>query len=175
MATASQSTIGQSNSHSIHLTAELVHGEVKIRSDLKDTIGLPKDSGRHRFTFHLHDKTFPSMGVRFCTVAEGLLDIDESADCPPKNKGINTNQVNPSSVTSKDKMVAFTDKNNGPARTLSYALHFKCDDPAQKPMFDPEIRNGGGTTSMIGRTSAVVVALTVAAVAALIAVALWFK
>src|SRR5215210_4364227 len=138
MATQAQSTMVHSNSHAIQLTAELDDGEVRIVSDIKDSVRLKKDSGPHHFTFHLHDKTFPSMGVRFCTVAEGLLDVDESSDCPPKNKGINTDQVDPTSVSSQDKMAKFTDSNSGAERTLSYALHFKCDDPGPNPIFDPE-------------------------------------
>lgn len=174
MATQAQSTVGQSNPHSIQLTAELVHGEVKIDSDLKGAVHLGKNSGPHHFTFHLTDKTFPSMGVRFCTVAEGLLDIDESTDCPPKKKGINTDQVDASTVKSTNKMASFTDKNSGRERDLSYALHFKCDDPAQQPVFDPEIRNGGGTIPIISQSiSPAQVALAVAAVVALIAAVLW--
>lgn len=174
MATQSQSTTGHSNPHSIQLTAELVHGEVKIGSDLKGPVHLGKDTGPHQFTFHLHDKTFPSMGVRFCTVEEGVLDIDESTDCPPKNRGINTDQVDSKTVRSNDKMAAFTDSNSGRERTLSYALHFKCDDPAQDPIFDPEIRNGGGGEPIIDDgPSPALIALAVAAVVALIAAILW--
>ena len=176
MATQAQSTTAHSNPHSIQLTAELVDGEVRISSDLKDTVRLPRDSGRHRFTFHLTDKTFPSMGVRFCTVAEGVLDIDESTDCPPKQKGINTDQVDANSVISNANMCAFTDNNSGRERDLSYALHFKCDDPGQQPIFDPEIRNGGGTIPIISPSiNAVQIALGVAAVVVLIAAFLWMR
>lgn len=176
MATQAQSTAAHSNAHSIQLTAELVHGEVKISSDLTGKVNLGKDSGPHHFTFHLTDKTFPSMGVRFCTVSEGLLDIDESTNCPPKQKGINTDQVDASTVKSNDKTASFTDKNSGPARDLSYALHFKCDDPGQQPVFDPEIRNGGGTIPIISPgISAAQIALGVAAVVVLIAAFLWMR
>ncbi len=114
------------------------------------------------------------MGVRFCTVEEGLLDVDESTDCPPKERGINTDQVDPNTVMSNDKMAAFTDKNSGRERTLSYALHFRCDDPAQEPIFDPEIRNGGGTIPIIDDgLSFAQVALAAAAVVAVIAAILW--
>lgn len=125
----------------IHLEAVLRNGEVVIESDVKGPDDLPKGSGPHRFTFHLRDKTFPSMGVRFCTVAEGLLDIDESEDCPPA-RGIHTDQVDPQSVMSTDRTAAFTDKNSGAPRTLCYALNFRCDDQ-QRPQFDPTIINGG--------------------------------
>jgi hypothetical protein len=176
MATQAQSTAAHSNSHTIQLIAELVNGEVQIRSDLKGTVRLKKDTGPHDFTFHLQDKTFPSMGVRFCTVAEGLLDVDESSDCPPKKRGINTDQVDPQSVTSQDKKAGFTDSNSGPERSLSYALHFKCDDPAQNPIFDPEIRNGGGTAPVIGAgVSPVLIAAGVAAATMVVVYLLWFR
>ena len=130
------------NARNIHLEAVARNGIVKIESDVKGPDRLNAGSGPHRFTFHLRDKTFPSMGVRFCTVEEGLLDVDESEDCPPA-KGIQTDQVDPQSVMSTDKMAAFTDKNDGKGRTLSYALNFRCDDPSQEPQFDPIIINGG--------------------------------
>jgi len=141
MAKAQMKT-GQVNQRAIHLKAKLRDGEVKIESDQHGPERLEKGSGPHRFTFHLHDHTMPSMGVCFCTVEEGVLDVDEGEDCPPAT-GINTDQVDPQMVRSTDKMAAFTDENSGCPRTLSYALHFKCDDPHQKPTYDPIIINGG--------------------------------
>lgn len=133
------------NERNIHLEAVARNGIVKIESDVNGPDRLDNGSGPHRFTFHLRDKTFPSMGVRFCTVEEGLLDVDESEDCPPAT-GIHTDQVDPQSVMSTAKMAAFTDKNSGEPRTLSYALNFRCDDPSQQPKFDPIIINGGSSS-----------------------------
>ena len=132
---------GQGSTSAIHLTASLVNGRVEIQSRTSGNGRLGKGDPPHRFTFHLDDQT--NLNVRFCTVAEGVLDVDESQDCPPR-RGINTDQVDPQTVISTDKMAAFTDANSGPPRTLSYQLNFTCDDATKLPItYDPIIINGG--------------------------------
>jgi hypothetical protein len=115
------------------LTATLSGGQVVVSGD-KNRVKLPKDSGSRTFDFKLDDRT--EMNVRFSS-----LSADESDSCPPRS-GINTDQI--VNVGIGDKRASFTDLNSGDARTICYAWHFACDDPGQRPEFDPIVDNGGG-------------------------------
>ena len=121
---------------SIQLDAALVGGKVRVTGPT-GTINLPHNSGKHRFNFHLRDST--GLNVEFRT--PDWLDVDEGTDCPP-SAGINSDQIE--NADAQKTNAHFTDKNSGPPRDLCYALHFRCDDPRQHPVYDPVIRNGGG-------------------------------
>ena len=115
------------------LTAEMDGGKVVVTGD-KSLVRLAKKEPPRKFDFRLHDRT--GLNVRFSS-----LDAAESRNCPPPS-GINTDQI--IDVDIEDKKASFTDENSGPARSLCYAWIFECDDPAQRPSFDPVIENGGG-------------------------------
>lgn len=118
----------------IQLTATLAGSQVVVSGD-KTRVRLPKDSGPHSFDFKLEDRT--NLNVRFSS-----LSADESDTCPPSN-GIHTDQI--VDIGIGDKRASFTDVNSGDERTICYAWQFACDDPVQRPEFDPIIDNGGGT------------------------------
>lgn len=98
-------------------------------------IKLCKDSGPHKFMFHLKDPDH--IGLKFDT--RDVLWVDETTNCPPA-KGINTDQI--SDVQANANLATFVDENYGAMRKLSYALNVTSNKgPGQ---FDPIIENGGG-------------------------------
>jgi hypothetical protein len=122
----------------VELTAKLVGTTVAIEADGAGSGNLPHGSGPHRFTFKLTDET--KLNVKFRET--DWLWVDETTNCPPQ-QGINTDQID--HMVRTDRTAAFTDKNEGAGRTLSYALIFQCDDNAQVPKYDPIIINGGSS------------------------------
>lgn len=117
----------------LKLTARMNGPNVEVTGD-KAKVNLGHKAPARKFDFHLKDET--SLNVRFSSLA-----VQESEVCPPPG-GIDSDQIVDVEIDS-DK-ASFTDLNSGPARTLSYAWFFACDDPTQRPEFDPVILNGGG-------------------------------
>ena len=74
--------------------------------------------------------------------AEGAVEsAHEGEDCP--GAGVfDTDQI--VDVDIRDRNASFRDLNSNDPRTIAYSWFFSCDDPAQKPDFDPVIENGGG-------------------------------
>jgi hypothetical protein len=120
----------------VELTAKLVGTTVEIDGKGAGSAHLPKGSPPQRFTFKLTDET--KLHVKFRET--DWLWVDETTNCPPQ-QGINSDQID--NLVRTDITAGFTDRNDGPARNLSYALVFQCDDPSQEPMYDPIIINGG--------------------------------
>ena len=116
-----------------HLTAELdAAGKVVITGD-KGRVRLPNKSGPHKFKFQLTDDT----DLNVCFRGFGA----ELGETCPQSAGDNTGQVEDLEI--KDKKAEFTDKNAGKACTFGYTWFFSCDDPNQRPTFDPIVDNGG--------------------------------
>lgn len=110
-------------------------------------IDLPRNSGSHDMTFTLRDSS--GKGLRFKSTPEEAMWVRPGQQCPT-GKGNGANQITHGSVSQPDRLVLrVNDDNSGNRRNLQYALRF---DPEGND-FDPEIRNGGGTT--IISTSAV--------------------
>lgn len=116
-------------------------------------IDFPRNSGSHDMTFTLHDSS--GKGLRFKGTPEEAMWVRPGQNCPT-GKGNGANQVTFGSVSQPDRMVLkVNDDNSGNRRNLHYMLRF---DPEGND-FDPEIRNGGGTT--IVSTSAVTIGTAV--------------
>jgi hypothetical protein len=117
----------------LQLTARLDGDQVVIDGD-KGRVRLPPKAPAQVFQFHLNDTT--GRNVRFSS-----LSAHEGEDCP--GAGVfDTDQI--VDVDIRDRNASFRDLNSNDPRTIAYSWFFSCDDPAQKPDFDPVIENGGG-------------------------------
>ena len=117
----------------LKLTARMNGSDVEVTGD-KTKVNVPHKAPARKFTFQLDDET--TLNVRFSSLA-----FHETEACPAEGTMASDQIVD---VVIDDDKASFTDRNSGPARTLSYAWFFECDDPRQKPEFDPVILNGGG-------------------------------
>lgn len=99
----------------------------------KAPIDLPAKSGAHEIVFHL--LATEGLDIRFDP--NDPIWVEEGTNCPP-SPGIHTDQIKVDSCT--HNLLRILDRNDGPARTLTYQLNFVGADA--QPL-DPEIRNGG--------------------------------
>lgn len=138
-------------------------------------IDLPRGSGSHDMIFTLHDDS--GKGLKFKSAAEEAMWISSGNGCPT-GKGSGANQIQFGSVSQPDRMVLrVNDKNSGNRRNLHYMLRF---DPDPN-VFDPEIRNGGGTnfntsamiTTAGGAALGAVASLLLSPAATIQSLALW--
>lgn len=97
----------------------------------KARVDLPAKSGPHEIIVHL----VATQGLDIDFDTTDPIWVTESGQCPPPN-GVNSDQIIVASCTRN--LLRFVDKNDGPARTLTYQLNF-----TGAPALDPEIRNGG--------------------------------
>lgn len=117
----------------MQLTARLAGERVVIEGD-KGRTHLPHKAPARTFQFHLNDTT--GKNVRFSSLA-----VQENEDCPADGV-FSTNQID--EVRIGDQNASFRDLNKGDRCVLAYSWFFTCDDPEQRPDFDPVIENGGG-------------------------------
>jgi hypothetical protein len=117
----------------VQLTATLEGGRVVIDGD-KGRTRLPHKAPATTFQFHLNDTT--GMNVRFSS-----LSAQEIEDCPADGV-FETSQI--IDIGIGDRNASFKDVNKGDPCVLAYSWFFTCDDPEQRPAFDPIIENGGG-------------------------------
>ena len=117
----------------LKLTAKMNGLNVEVTGK-KDKVKIPHKAPAQKFEFELDDKT--DLNVRFSSLA-----FHEREACPSEGTKAGDQIID---VEIDDDEASFTDRNSGPARTLSYAWFFECDDPKQRPEFDPVIENGGG-------------------------------
>ena len=118
----------------LKLTAQMNGADVEVTGP-KAKVSLGHKAPARKFDFHLKDET--NLNVRFSSLA-----VQESDTCPSAGSGIASDQI--VDVEIDGDKASFTDLNSGRARTLSYVWFFECDDPRQRPEFDPVIQNGGG-------------------------------
>ena len=115
------------------LTARMNGTRVDIDGD-KGRVRLPPKAPARTFQFHVNDTT--GLNVRFNALA-----VHESEDCP--NEGVfATDQIVDVAIGGQN--ASFRDLNSNGPRVLAYSWLFSCDDPEQRPDFDPVIENGGG-------------------------------
>ena len=99
------------------------NGKAKVR--------LPANSGEHKIHIHL----VPSGGLDIGFNTEDPIWVTEGTTCPPPRCST-SEQIAVTRCTAK--LLEIHDKNDGPARTLTYQLNFVGADP-----LDPQIENGG--------------------------------
>jgi len=104
-------------------------------------IDLPKDSGAYEIRFKLKDDTGRGLTFR----KECPISASEHEECP-RYEGLDTRQI---SVADRDDLkLTIHDENWGAERRIGYILHFVDERGASVP-FDPIIKNGGGTKTII--------------------------
>lgn len=99
----------------------------------KARVELAAKSGEHEIVFHL----VATQGLDISFDKDDPIWVQEGTQCPP-GKGIKTDQISVDSCT--HNLLRISDRNDGPARILTYQLNFVGADA--EPL-DPEIKNGG--------------------------------
>lgn len=126
----------------VKVRVEMVNGDLDWTIDGKKpkaaVVDLPKGSGRHKFDFHLDDRT--GSGLQFDAKDPIWVHENEQGQCP--GQGIGTDQIG--SVDCAPKKLSLVNDNSGPPRTLHYQLNF-VDAQGKERNVDPAIKNGGST------------------------------